>query len=194
MRQAGIALPAPDSTTPRMRILGWLITTAATIGLLALASRWAIPMTPVPITLQTLAVTLAGALLGWRHGALAVALWLALGAAGRPVLAGGGAGLAKFAGPTAGYLFAFPVAAAAVGLLMTRGGWDRSWPLAIAAMLVGNAVCLGGGAAWLAWHGQSAARVWASGIEPFLIGAALKALAGGLAMRWLAANGFRTPR
>lgn len=175
-----------------MHILGWLITTAATIGLLALASRVEIPMAPVPITLQTLAVTLAGALLGWRHGVLAVALWLALGAAGLPMLAGGSAGLAKFWGPTAGYLFAFPAAAAAVGLLMARG-WDRSWAWAIAAMLLGNAICLGGGAAWLAWH-SSAARAWASGVEPFLIGAALKAAAGGLTMRWLAANGFRTPR
>ncbi|NIJ21342.1 biotin transport system substrate-specific component [Sphingomonas naasensis] len=176
-----------------MRILGWLVTTAATIGLLALASRVQIPMAPVPVTLQTLAVTLAGALLGWRHGGLAVALWLALGAAGLPVLAGGGAGLAKFEGATAGYLFAFPVAAALVGALMARG-WDRSWVLAIAAMLIGNSVCLAGGAAWLAWQGQSMARAWASGVEPFLIGAALKAAAGGLAMRWLAANGFRTPR
>lgn len=176
-----------------MRILGWLITTAATIALLALASRVAIPLHPVPVTLQTLAVTMAGALLGWRHGALAVALWLALGAAGLPVLAGGGAGLGPFSGPSAGYLFAFPFAAVAVGLLM-GGGWDRSWVLAIAAMLIGNAICLAGGAAWLAWHGQSAARVWASGIAPFLIGAALKAAATGLAMRWLAANGFRTPR
>jgi biotin transport system substrate-specific component len=178
-----------------MRILAWLITTAATIGLLALASRAEIPMAPVPIvpiTLQTLAVTMVGALLGWRHGAIAVALWLACGAAGLPVLAGGSAGLAKFAGPTAGYLFAFPVAAVAVGWLMARG-WDRSWLLAIAAMLVGNALCLGGGAAWLAWH-SNATRAWASGVAPFLIGAALKAIAGGLAMRWLAANGFRTPR
>ena len=175
-----------------MRILGWLITTAATIGLLALASRVEIPMAPVPITLQTFAVTLAGALLGWRHGALAVALWLALGAAGLPVLAGGSAGLAKFWGPTAGYLFAFPVAAAAVGLLMARG-WDRSWGWAMAAMLLGNAICLGSGAAWLGWH-TNAARAWTNGVEPFLIGAALKAMAGGLAMRWLAANGFRTPR
>lgn len=175
-----------------MRILAWLITTAATIGLLAMASRVEIPMAPVPITLQTLAVTLAGALLGWRHGLIAVALWLACGAAGLPVLAGGTAGLARFWGSTAGYLFAFPVAAAAVGFLMARG-WDRSWPLAIAAMLAGNALCLGGGAAWLAWH-SDAARAWASGVMPFLIGAALKAVTGGLTMRWLATNGFRTPR
>lgn len=178
-----------------MRILAWLITTAATVALLALASRVAIPispMSPVPITLQTLAVTLAGALLGWRHGALAVAIWLACGAAGLPVLADGSAGLAKFWGPTAGYLFAFPVAAAAVGFLMPRG-WDRNWAWAIAAMLVGNAICLGGGAAWLAWH-SDAMRAWTSGVAPFLIGAAIKSVAGGLAMRWLAANGFRTPR
>jgi len=179
-----------------MRILGWLLTTVATIGLLALASRVSIPvappMSPVPITLQTLAVTLAGALLGWRHGALAVALWLACGAAGLPVLAGGGAGLAKFTGPSAGYLFAFPIGAAAVGALIA-GGWNRNWPLAIAAMLVGNALCLAGGAGWLAWQG-SVAHAWAVGVAPFLIGAAIKAVVGGLLARWLAANGFRTPR
>ncbi|MGK6354466.1 biotin transporter BioY [Sphingomonas sp. DT-207] len=174
-----------------MRILTWLLTTAAAVVLLALAARVTIPMTPVPITLQSFAVTMAGALLGWRHGAIAVAIWLACGAAGLPVLAGGSAGLAKFWGPSAGYLYAFPFAAAATGALMT--GWARSWPLAIAAMAIGNAVCLGGGAGWMAWH-SGVARAWASGVQPFLIGAAIKTVLGGLAMRWLAANGFRTPR
>jgi biotin transport system substrate-specific component len=173
-----------------MRILTWLLTTAAAVLLLALAARVTIPMTPVSITLQTFAVTMAGALLGWRHGAIAVAIWLACGAAGLPVLAGGSAGLAKFWGPSAGYLYAFPFAVAATGALMT--GWARSWPLAIAAMAIGNAICLGGGAAWMAWH-SGMAHAWASGVQPFLIGAAIKAAAGGLSMRWLAANGFRTP-
>ena len=178
-----------------MRILQWLLTTVAAIGLLAFASRIQfpspLPMAPVPITLQTLAVTLAGALLGWRHGGLAVVLWLACGAAGLPVLAGGSAGLDKFWGAGAGYLYAFPVAAAATGALF-GAGWGRSWQLAIGAMLIGNALCLAGGAAWIGWH-SNVAHAWAAGVQPFLIGAAVKAVVGGLAMRWLAANGFRTP-
>lgn len=175
-----------------MRMIEWLLTTAAAVLLLALAARVEIPMSPVPVTLQSFAVTMAGALLGWRRGTLAVLVWLACGAAGLPVLAGGSAGLAKFWGPTAGYLYAFPLAAAATGALMAQG-WARSWPLAIAAMAIGTAICLAGGAAWIAWH-SGLARAWASGVQPLLIGAALKALAGGLATHWLAANGFKTPR
>lgn len=178
-----------------MRILGWLIATIAAVGLLAMASRVSIPIapvSPVPVTLQSLAVTLAGALLGWRHGAIVVTLWLVCGAAGLPVLAGGSSGLAQFQGPSAGYLVAFPFAAAATGGLMERG-WSRSWPMAIGAMAVGTALCLAGGWAWLTWQ-SGMARAWATGVVPFLIGAAVKAVLGGLVMRWLAANGFKTPR
>ena len=178
-----------------MRILSWLIATVAAVGLLALAARATIPIapiSPVPITLQTLAVTLAGGLLGWRHGAIAVALWLVCGAAGLPVLAGGSSGWGQFQGPSAGYLFAFPFAAAATGALMERG-WAKSWPMAIAAMAIGTALCLLGGWVWLALQ-SNMARAWASGVLPFLIGGAIKAVLGGLVMRWLAANGFKTPR
>ncbi|WP_210648698.1 biotin transporter BioY [Nocardioides sp. SYSU D00065] len=75
---------------------------------------------PVPITLQTFAVLLSGAVLGMRRGFLAVVLYLAVGAAGLPVFSGGAAGLAVLAGPTAGYLVGFPLAAALCGLLVER--------------------------------------------------------------------------
>ncbi|WP_336660192.1 biotin transporter BioY [Leucobacter sp. USHLN153] len=74
----------------------------------------------VPITLQTFGVLLAGAVLGARRGFLAVLLYLAVGAIGLPVFSGGAAGLAPFAGPTAGYLVAFPFAAALTGLIVQR--------------------------------------------------------------------------
>lgn len=177
-----------------MRVLGHILTIAAAIGLLALAGRFSVPIPAVaaPITLQTLAVTLAGALLGLRFGTLAVVLWLACGAAGLPVLADGGHGLDKFAGPTAGYLFAFPFAAAATGWLFARG-WGRGWPTALGAMLIGNLICLAGGAAWIAWS-AGVHRALVVGIEPYLIGAAIKAAAGSALMFWLGSNGFRTPR
>lgn len=74
----------------------------------------------VPITLQTFGVILAGAVLGARRGALAALLYLALGAIGLPVFSGGSAGLAPFAGPTVGYLVAFPFAAFMTGFIVER--------------------------------------------------------------------------
>jgi len=74
----------------------------------------------VPITLQTFAVLLSGAVLGARRGFLAVMLYLVVGAAGLPVFTGGAAGLAPFAGPSAGYLIAFPFAALLCGLIVER--------------------------------------------------------------------------
>lgn len=74
----------------------------------------------VPITLQTFGVLLAGAVLGARRGALAVLLYLAVGAVGLPVFANGGAGVAPFVGPSAGYLIAFPLAALLCGAIVER--------------------------------------------------------------------------
>lgn len=74
----------------------------------------------VPITLQTFGVLLAGAVLGPRRGFLAVVLYLLVGAVGLPVFSGGGAGPGVLAGPSAGYLFGFPLAAALCGFLVSR--------------------------------------------------------------------------
>lgn len=74
----------------------------------------------VPITLQTFAVMLAGAVLGAKRGFLAALLYLALGFAGLPVFADGASGLAVLAGPSVGYLIAFPLAAGLCGLLVER--------------------------------------------------------------------------
>lgn len=140
---------------------------------LALSSLIELPMYPVPVTMQTFAVTLVGALYGWRLGAATVIAWLVEGAMGLPVLSGGGAGLVHFAGPTAGYLFAFPVVAALVGWLAERG-WNGSRVFhAFAACLLGNATCLLLGAAWLAsMIGLEQAFVF--GVAPFIIGGVLK--------------------
>jgi len=79
---------------------------------------------PVPITAQTLGVMLAGSILGARRGFLSLLLFLVLVAIGLPLLAGGAGGLAVFVGPTAGYLFAWPVGAFVIGLLTERF-WAR---------------------------------------------------------------------
>lgn len=96
-----------------------IATFAALIAVSAIAP--AIPVGgPVAITLQTFSVLLAGALLGPLRGFLAVILYLAVGALGMPIFAGGGAGVAPFFGPSVGYLVAMPFAATLTGLLVKR--------------------------------------------------------------------------
>lgn len=145
----------------------------AGIAFLSAASHIAIPMVPVPVTMQTFAVTLVGALFGWRFGALTIVLWLAAAAIGLPILSGNSAGWQKFIGPTAGYLFAFPFAAAATGLLVTNG-WNGKRPAAcFGAMVLGYGICLAIGAAWLGiTFGPEKALM--KGLLPFLPGAFLK--------------------
>lgn len=93
----------------------WVLTFAALTGI---GAQIEIPHVPVPYTMQTLFVLLSGALLGWRNGALSQVIYITAGVLGAPVFASAGFGLARLLGPTGGYLFAFPVAAAAVGLLV----------------------------------------------------------------------------
>ncbi|HBT46897.1 MAG TPA: biotin transporter BioY [Peptococcaceae bacterium] len=86
--------------------MSWVALFAALIAVLAQVSI-TLPFTPVPLTGQTLGVFLAGVVLGRRLGAMAVLVYLLLGAAGLPVFARGGAGIARFFGPTGGYLWGF---------------------------------------------------------------------------------------
>ncbi len=93
----------------------------------------------VPITGQTLAVLLSGALLGSRRGALSQMTYLVQGACGLPVFAAGQSGLPYMLGPTGGYLVGFVAAAFVVGFLAERG-WDRQLWTTAAAMLAGSVV------------------------------------------------------
>src|SRR5437763_15668195 len=143
--------------------------------LTAWAAQVAIPLpwTPVPITGQTFAVLLTGALLGPRLGALAMFAYLIEGASGLPFFAAGGSGVGHLLfSPTSGYLLSYPVAAFVVGLLAERG-WDRRFLTAAAAMGLGSLVILLSGWAWLACFVGTAAA-WNVGVTPFLIGDAIK--------------------
>ncbi len=139
---------------------------------IALSAQIAIPIGPVPITGQTLAVLLVGALLGSRRGALCILAYLAEGAMGLPVFAGGGGGMGVIVGPTGGYLIGFVAAAYVTGLLAERG-WDRRVGTTLAAMLLGNAALYLFGLAWLSGFVGSE-RVLASGLLPFVPGDLLK--------------------
>jgi biotin transport system substrate-specific component len=140
---------------------------------LALASQIAVPMVPVPITMQTFAVTLIGALYGWRLGAVTVLAWLAEAAVGFPVLANGAGGLAPFAGATAGYLVSFPVIAALTGWLAERGWTGDKVIRSFGAHLAANMLCLAIGGLWLA-NLLGTEKAWLLGVAPFILGAVLK--------------------
>src|SRR5262245_28892473 len=179
---ADVALPRPGVLQNGLLILGASVVTA-------LAAQLAIPLpwSPVPITGQTFAVLLCSATLGPRRAFLAQLLYLAEGAVGLPVFAGGAAGLLKLAGPTGGYLLAFPFAAAVTGALAQRG-WDRHFATMLAAMLLGSSVIFGLGLLWLARF-VPAPGLLAAGLWPFvpgdLIKSSLAALAFPITWRWV---------
>lgn len=140
-----------------------------------------LPWTVVPLTLQTLFVLLAGAVLGARAGAAAMALYLALGASGAPVFSFGGAGLPWLLGPTGGYLLAMPAAAWAVGTVAGRGaGWFR---LGAGLTLGTLTIYLGGVAQLLLLTGEPLGALLALGVLPFLAGDVAKILAATLLAR-----------
>lgn len=135
--------------------------------------RIPLPFTPVPVTMQTFTVLLAGIVLGPSLGAASQALYIMLGAAGLPLFAGGATGLAYLGGPTSGYLMGFVAAAAFVGYIAKRS----QKPLALAlAVTTGMGLVYLFGAAWLAWGiGIGLHRAVALGVVPFLAGDAVKA-------------------
>lgn len=111
---------------------------AGLVAALGLPGAIAVGGGAVPITLQTLGVMLVGSLLGARKGALSMVLFLALVAAGLPLLAGGRGGLGVFAGPSAGYLLAWPLAALLIGWMVERGRPGYRWPRGLSANLLGG--------------------------------------------------------
>ncbi|HEY2377065.1 MAG TPA: biotin transporter BioY [Gemmatimonadaceae bacterium] len=164
---------ARDTRVALVGITGFAIALAA-------ASQVAIPLplTPVPITLQPLVVALAGLMLGPTAGAASMVLYLAAGAAGLPVFAPIGApGIARFFGPTGGYLIAYPAAAFVAGVLARRepslvGRW--------LAATAGVVVILFGGVAQLAIVSQSVGRAIAIGLTPFALLDIVKAFVAAL--------------
>jgi biotin transport system substrate-specific component len=151
-------------------------------ALIAGGSRVAIPLGPVPLTLQVMFVLLAGMVLGPRLGALSVLAYLALGLVA-PVYAGGTAGAGVLFGPTGGYLWGFVAGAALAGLAVRRGS-DPGLPRFVIAGLAGLVPIYALGVVWLALqlHLDPAAAV-AAGVAPFVWGDVLKVLAAALAAR-----------
>jgi biotin transporter BioY len=148
---------------------------------------------PVPITGQTFAVLLAGALLGSRRGALSQLSYLAIGATGIPYwfASGGLPGIARLIGPTGGYLIGFVAVAFVVGWLAERGWGRRVWTAAL-AMLAGEVVLYVFGLSWLA-HFVPGDAVLLAGLYPFIIGDLIKVVAAALILPsgWLLLRRFK---
>lgn len=147
-----------------------------------------IPGSAVPVTMQTLVVSLAGALLGARLGALSQATYLLAGALGAPVFSGGAAGFAWLMGPTGGFLLAFPLAAAVTGMLtagsLTRPGAAGALRLA-AGIFLGTLVIFAGGWAQLTLLTGDPVNALRVGVLPFLAGDVLKVVAATLVAKRL---------
>ena len=148
------------SRTTAIGVVGFALAVAA-------ASQIAIPLpwTPVPITLQPMLVILAGMWLGPAAGTASMLLYLAAGAAGLPVFTPMGApGIARFLGPTGGYLIAYPAAAWVAGVLNRRASkLTERWLAAVAGIVV----IFFGGIAQLTLLSHSLTRAVQLGITPF---------------------------
>ncbi len=156
---------------------------------IALAAQVQVPMYPVPMTLQTLAILIVGLTYGARLGALTLVAYLAEGAMGLPVFAGGANG-AAFAGPTAGFLLGFVGMAFLAGLAADRGV-KGAVPTALVTIAV-SALLYVPGAAWAMladavlgfdatkWGADSFAMIWQYYMAPFLLGDAVKSVIAAL--------------
>lgn len=150
-----------------------VVTGAAVVGLLA---QLTVPMWPVPITGQTLAVMLVGGALGMRRGAAALTSYMVLGLAGVPWFAEAGGGPAMLLAPSFGYIIGFIAAAATAGWFAERA-WDRRPVLAMVGFCLATVMPFVVGVPYMATVlGLSdPATIAAYGITPFIVPGLIKA-------------------
>lgn len=162
----------------RGRVAADMLLVVAASALIALAAQVAIPLpfTPVPLTLQPLAVIFLGAALGSTRGAAAAALYLLEGFSGLPVFAQGHGGAIWLVGPTAGYLYSYPLAAWLAGFVSERG-WGNSVVRSVSGMLAALAVIYAGGWSWLAAL-TDARAAFTGGVAPFVVADIVKVAIG----------------
>jgi biotin transport system substrate-specific component len=145
-------------------------------ALVGVAAQIAVPLWPVPITGQTLAVLVVGSALGAVRGTISMVLYALLGIVGIPVFSDASAGLGVIAGPTGGYIIGFIAAAALVGWIAERAG-DRKFLGASLAFAAGTVVTFAFGMIWLsAALDLNLQATLQAGLYPFIIGGVVKAL------------------
>ena len=169
----------------RGRVLYDVVLVIAGSALIAIAAQIAIPVpfSPVPLTMQPLAVLLVGVVLGSKRGAAAAILYLLEGLSGLPVFAQGHGGAVWLAGATAGYLYSYPFAAFVAGWFSERG-WGTTVLRAIAGMLVALAVIYIGGFAWLMLVTGNARVAYGIGVAPFIAADIIKVMFGAAILPW----------
>ena len=155
-----------------------------------------VPLWPVPVTGQTLAVLLVGATLGTVRGALALAVYAAFGIIGVPWFSEASSGFDVIAGPTGGYIIGFIASAAFVGWLSERE-WDRKIFKAIATFVGGTLIVFAFGLPWLAFSlGIGIDLTLEYGLYPFIVGGIIKAAIAALLLplAWWGANKLEKDR
>ena len=181
-----------------------LVLIAAGAALTAIAAQVAVPLWPVPITGQTLAVLIVGSSLGAVRGMLSMVLYAVLGIVGLPVFSDASHGLSVVFGPTGGFIIGFIFAAGLTGWLAQRA-WDHKIVGAVLSFLAGSVVTFVIGLPWLyfalagfgpaVWHGQMGydsvlGATIGSGFTPFIIGGIIKAVLAAVFIRlaWFGVN------
>jgi biotin transport system substrate-specific component len=142
-------------------------------ALTAAGAYIAIPIGPVPIVLQNLFIFLSGLLLGSRWGLASVAVYLAAGALGLPVFAGGTGGIGRILGPTGGYLLGYLPGVFVIGMIAEKTA-NRAW-FDVIAMVAGTIIIYTCGVTWLkVLTGMTLSKTLAVGMYPFILGDILK--------------------
>ena len=154
--------------------------TALFAALIAAGTFIAIPIGPVPIVLQNLFCLLSGLILGPLLGGAAVGIFLLAGILNFPVFAGASGGIARFAGPTGGFLIGYLLMAITAGLIAgkPRSNKITSLPRLVIAAALGILIVYVPGVAWLKLsRGLSLSQSFSMGFVPFIIGDILKGIA-----------------
>ena len=195
MSNLTLALGRPtlaDRIVSRTRVMDVVLIVAGA-ALTAVSAQIAVPLWPVPITGQTLAVLLVGVTLGAVRGGLSMVLYAILGIVGLPVFSESSSGWGVIAGPSGGYIIGFIFAAILTGWLAQRE-WDRKLLRAFVAFLAGSVVTFAFGLPWLATYLGAVGvpndlnSVLTAGLYPFILGGIVKSIlgAGIITLAWVA--------
>ena len=167
------------SKVTKIPLLSRITLTALFAAITAAGAFVAVPIGPVPIVLQNLFAILAGLVLGPLMGGASVALYLLAGILGLPVFAGGSGSIARFAGPTGGFLVGYLLAAITAGIIAGRPSFQKTpLPRIIAAVAAGFLIIYVPGVLWLKIsRNLDWAKALLAGFVPFIIGDLLKGIA-----------------
>jgi biotin transport system substrate-specific component len=184
-RSAVQALRTPqERTIDTLRQVALVVAASLFVALCARITIPLLPLTPVPLTVQNLAVLLVGLMLGSRRGFVALVVYLIEGMSGLPVFnPTGPGGVAQLFGVTGGFLLAYPVVAFVAGYIFGRG--SRTFARAALAGIAAEAVLFAGGLSWLYVFTHSLAKAAYLGLYWFVAAEVIKVmLAAGIAARW----------